>query len=227
MMPSFKNLRGTDGEFVVAIMNCLQRPFRSRDPRVDCSEEGVTIRVQQMISRLRSCSRSGSKFVQYSQADVRKLIRLLRKCGHDRYADKIEELHHRFSHTKPAPARSNELKFRCAYDAYYLMTTYTEQKPTTTKNGAFQEITALFYNAITGQAADREYMDRACRLVIKAVKESTRLAHARKARAVAERKNVIATFKTQQEAIEWAKKNGYSLRAHDQGKVATPTRRKT
>jgi hypothetical protein len=170
--------RETDGEFVAAIMDCLQRPFRSRNPQVDCSEKSVADRVQDIIYILRG----GSPFVgRYSQEEGRKLIKLLRKCGYDQYADTIEQIHH-ITWAKPAPARSNQIKFKCACHAYDLITTYTEQKPTKTKNGTFQEIAALFYRALTGEDTDREKMERQCALVIEDVKKSTRLAEARRAR---------------------------------------------
>src|SRR5262249_6490226 len=115
--------------------------------------------------------------------DDLKLIKLLRKRGYEEYADEIEE--EVYMGIPPTPAKTNELKFNCALYAHNLMTKFTEQRPTKYKNGKFQEIAALFYSSITDEDAKSDGMERACALVIKTLKETERLATARKARRLA------------------------------------------
>ena len=123
--------RETDGEFVAAIMNCLQRPFKTTDlpiilipgkPPPETPEEQVANWVQVLVLRLRA----NSDRKRVSHADDLKLIRLLRKRGYDKYADEIEENVYFFD-IPPVPPKTNELKYNCAYEAHDLMTTVTEQ----------------------------------------------------------------------------------------------------
>src|SRR6516162_8939842 len=100
-----KNIKGMrrkmDREHVTAIMDYL-RPFKSRDPRIDCSEKRVADNIQNQIDSLRG----RSMLFQYSQADGRKLIRLLRKSGYHNWADMIEQYHHEYASSWPLPART-------------------------------------------------------------------------------------------------------------------------
>jgi hypothetical protein len=191
MMPMLPEIfegmgRETDGDFVAAIMNCFRRPFKTPDLISDLPiipgkpppevEKYVACCVQLSIELLRSKSTS----VDSHAADL-KLIQLLRKRGWRKQADEIEEtVYH--GGMPPAPAKANQLKFHCAEQAYRLMTSFTEQKPTKYKNGGFQEIAALLYSSVTGEGTESDEMERACVLVIKGLKEGGRLAVAREAR---------------------------------------------
>jgi hypothetical protein len=189
MMPMLTEIftgmgRETDGEFVLAIMNCLQRPFKTPwlpiipgRPRPGTPEEHVANRVQFSIEVVRSKS---TRKRDDSHADDLKLIQLLRKRGYDKYADEIEEEIY-FFNVLPVPAKTNELKFNCALEAHSLITLFTEQKPTKYKNGKFQEIAALLYSSVAGEETESEEMERACALVIEGLKEARRLAAAREA----------------------------------------------
>src|SRR5262245_50399345 len=108
--PSIKGMqRETDGEFVVAIMNCLQRPFKNTMPfEPQTPEEIAADSVRLLIELLRVQRIRGFG----SHADDLKLIKLLRKRGYEKYADEIEEKV--YMDIPPTPAKTNELKFNCA-----------------------------------------------------------------------------------------------------------------
>jgi hypothetical protein len=49
------------------------------------------------------------------------------------------------------PERSNELKYRCASGAWYLMESFSRRERTSTQDGPFHVITRLLYSAATGE----------------------------------------------------------------------------
>jgi hypothetical protein len=49
------------------------------------------------------------------------------------------------------PERSNELKYRCASGAWYLMESFSRSERTSAEDGPFRVITQLLYSATTGE----------------------------------------------------------------------------
>jgi hypothetical protein len=142
-MPSEK----TTAEFAKAIVEELGGT-EINDSRVLAHRTGLLDRyvraeVRREIDRLRS-----PQMVLFdipTMADIRKAQETLDRVLPPTVAAGLRAI------WREPPERSNELKYRCAAGAWYLMEAFSKKERTGTQDGPFHAITQLLYSAATGK----------------------------------------------------------------------------
>jgi len=142
-MPSGK----TTAEFINAIVkelggDAIEDP-RNLANRVAPLDRYVRAEVRRELNRLRSPQ--PVLFDLPTAADVRKAQETLDRLLPPTVVAGLQAI------WQEPPERNNELKYRCASGAWYLMESFSRSERTSTQDGPFHVISQLLYIAATGE----------------------------------------------------------------------------
>jgi hypothetical protein len=145
-----------DADLVASIVEELEKGGALKDPRHPeerrTSLAGhVRHEVQRSLNRMRLLQSykwpDGAPKV--TEADVKKAVTVLRSIA---WTEEQRAVLDQFDAVRQYPPEGvNALKYRCAAEAFDLMTFFSVKPPTGTEAGPFRNIAALLFEAVTGQ----------------------------------------------------------------------------
>ena len=156
---------GRDADLVASIVEELEKGGALKDPRHPEERrtslaDHVRDEVQRSLNRmwLLQSYKWPDCVPKVTEADIKKAVTVLRSVA---WTEGQRAVLDQFDAVRQYPPDGvNALKYRCAAEAFDLMTFFSAKPPTGTEAGPFQNIAALLFEAMTGQPHTDVHMKR-------------------------------------------------------------------